>query len=257
MRWDIKSLSEPGERENNEDCVAVTAGDAGICTILCDGLGGHDAGEVASKCVCDSVTAAFEKAPDGADIDELCCGLLLNAQDELMQMQVELGKQGGMKTTACCLLLQNEQAAAAYVGDSRIYQFRKNKMLLRSSDHSIPQYLVNIGEIKERDIRHHPDRNKLLRVMGSEWETPRYQRLKLEEPERGDAFLLCTDGFWEWIEEKDMERFLKRASCSEEWLDMMKKLIYAHGKGNRMDNLSAIAVMCVDGDDTSDGRMPK
>lgn len=122
-------------------------------------------------------------------------------------------------------------------------------MLLRSSDHSIPQYLVNIGEIKERDIRHHPDRNKLLRVMGSEWETLRYQRLKLEEPECGDAFLLCTDGFWEWIEEKDMERFLKRASCSEEWLNMMKGFIYARGRGNRMDNLSAIAVMRVDGDD--------
>ena len=122
-------------------------------------------------------------------------------------------------------------------------------MLLRSSDHSIPQYLVNIGEIKERDIRHHPDRNKLLRVMGSEWETPRYQRLKLEEPVCGDAFLLCTDGFWEWIEEKDMERFLKRTSCSEEWLNTMKKFIYARGRGNRMDNLSAIAIMRVEGDD--------
>ena len=66
MRWDIAILSEPGERENNEDCVAVTSGDAGICAVLCDGLGGHDAGEVASKCVCDSVTAAFEKTPEGS-----------------------------------------------------------------------------------------------------------------------------------------------------------------------------------------------
>ena len=141
MRWDIAILSEPGERENNEDCVAVTSGDAGICTVLCDGLGGHDAGEVASKCVCDSVTAAFEKAPEGADIGELVCELLQNAQDELMKMQIELDKQNGMKTTACCLLIQDGKTAAAYVGDSRIYQFRKNKVLLRSSDHSIPQYL--------------------------------------------------------------------------------------------------------------------
>lgn len=261
MRWDIAILSEPGERENNEDCVAVTSGDAGICTVLCDGLGGHDAGEVASKCVCDSVTAAFEKAPEGADIGELVCELLQNAQDGLMKMQIELDKQNGMKTTACCLLIQDGKTAAAYVGDSRIYQFRKNKVLLRSSDHSIPQYLVNIGEIKERDIRHHPDRNKLLRVMGSEWETPRYQRLKLEEPVCGDAFLLCTDGFWEWIEEKDMERFLKRASCSEEWLNTMKKFIYARGRGNRMDNLSAIAIMRVEGDDDGEDdpvrRMPE
>ena len=226
MRWDIAILSEPGERENNEDCVAVTSGDAGICTVLCDGLGGHDAGEVASKCVCDSVTAAFEKAPEGADIGELVCELLQNAQDELMKMQIELDKQNGMKTTACCLLIQDGKTAAAYVGDSRIYQFRKNKVLLRSSDHSIPQYLVNIGE-----------------------------------PVCGDAFLLCTDGFWEWIEEKDMERFLKRTSCSEEWLNTMKKFIYARGRGNRMDNLSAIAIMRVEGDDDGEDdpvrRMPE
>ena len=113
MRWDIAILSEPGERENNEDCVAVTSGDAGICAVLCDGLGGHDAGEVASKCVCDSVTAAFEKTPEGTDIGDLVCWLLQNAQDELMKMQIELDKQDGMKTTACCLLIQNGKTAAA------------------------------------------------------------------------------------------------------------------------------------------------
>lgn len=242
MRWDIASMSERGERENNEDCVAYTAADAGICAVICDGLGGHDAGEAASKCVCDSVIADFKKAPAGADIDELVCTLVQNAQDTLMKLQTELGKHGEMKTTVCCLLLQDGKAAAAYVGDSRIYRLRKNKVLVRSLDHSIPQYLARIGEIRERDIRHHPERNKLLRTMGSEWESPRYERMSLDHSMNGDAFLLCTDGFWEWIEDKEMGVMLRQASCCEEWLDKMKALIYTRARGKNMDNLSAIAL---------------
>ena len=226
MRWDIAAFSERGERENNEDCVAYTAADAGICAVLCDGLGGHDAGEVASKCVCDSIITDFKKAPAGSNIDELVCTLVQNAQNALMQLQAELGKQGEMKTTVCCLLLQDGKAAAAYVGDSRIYRFEKNKMLARSLDHSIPQYLARLGEISERDIRHHPERNKLLRAMGSEWETPRYERMNLDGALDGNAFLLCTDGFWEWIEDKEMSSMLRQASCCEEWLDKMKTRIY-------------------------------
>jgi PPM family protein phosphatase len=243
MHWDVSSFSDSGERDNNEDYVAIKSAPAGLCAVLCDGLGGHDAGEVASKCVCDSIISNFEKAPVDADINELVGELIQKAQDELRAKQIEMDKQNGMKTTVCCLLLKNGKAAAAYVGDSRIYQFSKNKVLLRSSDHSIPQYLVNVGEIRERDIRHHPDRNKLLRVMGSEWESPRYQRMQLTEPLENSAFLLCTDGFWEWIEEKDMERKLKHASSSEEWLSSMRTLISKHGKGKNMDNFSAIALI--------------
>ncbi len=243
MHWDFSSFSETGERDNNEDCVAVKTAAAGICAVLCDGLGGHDAGEVASKCVCDSIMAGFEKAPTDADIDALVGELIQNAQDELRLKQVELDKQNGMKTTVCCLILRDDKVAAAHVGDSRIYQFIKNAFEQRSMDHSVPQYLVKAGEIKERDIRHHPDRNKLLRVMGSEWESPRYQMMKFTKPLENSAFLLCTDGFWEWVEDKEMEKELKRASSAEEWLDGMKKIAYKRGKGKKMDNISAIALI--------------
>ena len=69
-----------------------------------------------------------------------------------------------------------------------MYFIRKNKLNIRSKDHSIPQYLVNMGEIREKDIRHHPDRNKLLRVMGSEWESPRHQCIELPQLVDKDAF---------------------------------------------------------------------
>lgn len=242
MLWDIASFSEAGERENNEDCIEVTETEAGICAVLCDGLGGHDCGELASACVCASIRDNFMKASSEDELGALACALIQQAQDDLREEQVRLHKENGMKTTVCCLLIRDTLAAAAYVGDSRIYHFRKKHVLSRSLDHSIPQYLVTVGEIKEREIRHHPDRNKLIRVMGSEWETPRYQRMELPELSQNDAFLLCSDGFWEWIEEKEMENRLKRAADSEAWLQEMRVVVYGRGRGNRMDNLSAIAI---------------
>lgn len=242
MEWDLDSISLVGEREKNEDCCTMAAGPAGLCAVLCDGLGGHAGGELASRCVCESIRNEFMAASSDRPLEELVGELIMHAQEALLALQQEKELPHGLKTTVCCLVLQDGRGVAAWVGDSRIYLFRKNKQLLRSSDHSIPQYLVAVGEIKEKDIRHHPDRNKLLRVMGSSWEKPQYQLLQLPPLTDRDAFLLCSDGFWEWIEEKEMERCCKRSKCSEEWLHEMKEIICTRGKGHHMDNLSAVAL---------------
>lgn len=246
MEWDFDSVSLVGEREKNEDYCMVVSGPAGLCAILCDGLGGHVGGELASKCVCESIQNKFMEATSDQTPEELVDRLILCAQEDLMALQEEKNLLRGLKTTVCCLVLQNERGAAAWVGDSRIYLFRKNKQLLRSLDHSIPQYLVAIGEIREKDIRHHPDRNKLLRVMGSTWEKPQHQILSLPPLAVGDAFLLCSDGFWEWIEEKEMGRCCKRSKCSEEWLKTMREIICSRGEGHGMDNLSAVALRAME-----------
>ena len=149
VRLDIASISEVGERKRNEDCVDIIRSEAGTCVVLCDGLGGHEAGDLASACVCGSIRRRFEACTQEDKLEDLAYGLVLQAQDDLLQYQQELGKTGGMKTTACCLVIRDGKAAAAYVGDSRIYLIRKKKILCRSKDHSIPQYLVNIGEIKD------------------------------------------------------------------------------------------------------------
>ena len=79
----------------------------------------------------------------------------------------------------------------------------------RTIDHSIPQMLALAGEIKEKEIRRHPDRNKLLRVVGTDWENPQYEISEDVEKTGGEAFLLCSDGFWENITEKEMVKCLK------------------------------------------------
>lgn len=242
MAFTYSTFTDKGERENNEDCLDVIETELGLCAVLCDGLGGHESGELASKCVCESIRRGFEAASADCDTDALAGALIDGAQDELLRQQKALDKKNGMKTTVCCVILSGDKCSAAYVGDSRIYHFVDGCAKERSMDHSVPQYLVNMGEIKEKDIRRHPDRNKLVRVMGSEREKPIYQAAQFTPMQEGDAYLLCSDGFWEWILESDMERTLCKAASAEEWIDAMSKLVLRHGKGHHMDNYSAVAI---------------
>jgi serine/threonine protein phosphatase PrpC len=128
------------------------------------------------------------------------------------------------------------------VGDSRLYRFVNRKNVSRTLDHSVPQMLVLTGEIKEKDIRGHEDRNRLTRVMGMEWSGPKYE-LGGGMPLTGnETYLLCSDGFWEWITEREMERLLKESDDPETWIEKMEAEIVKNGRNAHMDNYSAIAV---------------
>ena len=164
------------------------------------------------------------------------------AQQKVLELQRKEQDCYGMKTTLAALLIGKKDVQCGHIGDSRVYWFSHKKLMGRTLDHSVPQMLVNIGEIDEDEIRNHPDRNRLLRVMGTEWETPQYQYSEKISLKKGQAFLLCSDGFWELITEKMMIRFLRRADSVDEWLDTMMDYVEEKGKEKNMDNYSAIAV---------------
>ena len=161
-----------------------------------------------------------------------------------MAEQKRLGAARKMKTTATALVTDGSSAYIGHIGDSRVYVFLRGKVKSRTLDHSIPQMLVLTREIKESDIRNHPDRNILLRVLGVEWSEPMYE---LKDPiplKKNQAFLLCSDGFWELIEEKTMCELLKKSSSVSQWLERMTEVVKKNGTGKNMDNNSAIAVLC-------------
>lgn len=232
-------LTNKGERAVNEDFLDVSITPERLSFILCDGLGGHGNGDIASRFVTEQVKAALEQ---NATIEES----LQHAQDALLEKQIAEHAGNSMKTTVTCLTLAGDQARFAHVGDSRVYYFEKTKYVLRSQDHSIPQMLVNRGDIKEKDIRHHEDRSRLLRVMGTEWDRPKYQVVEGIKLTKRSSFLLCSDGFWELIDEKQMSKTLKKADSPQQWLAAMEEIILANGKGTNMDNYSAIAVFVRD-----------
>ena len=142
------------------------------------------------------------------------------------------------------MLAVNEQMVRwGYIGDSRLYYFRKNRIVTRTLDHSVPQMLVNAGKLKEKHIRHHEDRNKLLRVLGTRYDSVKYVIESAVQREEKQAFLLCSDGFWECIEEKQMTKFLKKSHSAQEWLDLMTEEVLKNGRGTNMDNYSAVAII--------------
>lgn len=228
-------LTNKGERAVNEDFVEVSVTKERLAFILCDGLGGHGKGDEASCFVAGQMKVALDHSET---IEEA----ISQAQQKLLRKQAEEHAGNSMKTTVACLALSGHSARFAHVGDSRIYYFEKNKYVMRSQDHSVPQMLVNRGDLREKDIRHHEDRSRLLRVMGTEWDTPKYQVVEGISLTGRSSFLLCSDGFWEQIDEKMMCKTLKKAGSPEEWLQEMEKIVIANGRGTNMDNYSAIAV---------------
>jgi len=230
------SLTEKGSRDINEDSISLAGGAGAGFFVLADGLGGHGYGDVASGIVVACAMESFAKKP--GDLDSC----FLEGQNQLTIKQQEINARNEMKTTMVCLCISDGKAKWGHIGDSRLYHFKAGKCSERTIDHSVTQMLVAMGEIREKAIRGHADRNRLLRVMGTDWDAPKYELSEEIELTGQDVFLLCSDGFWEWITESAMEKTLKKSASPGLWLDLMEKTILKNGSGKNMDNYSAIAV---------------
>lgn len=236
-KYDITyaSLTDKGMRNVNEDFLDILDRPERISFILCDGLGGHGNGDIASRFV---TGVMKEQLATGASLEDC----IYRSQIALLRKQAAENAGNSMKTTVTCLTISDRAARFGHVGDSRIYRFENDKYIMRTQDHSVPQMLVNRGEIKESDIRHHEDRSRLLRVMGTEWDGMKYEVGDAFLINGSTSFLLCSDGFWELIDEKTMCRLLKDAETPEQWLEQMEEVVKENGQGTNMDNYSAIAV---------------
>lgn len=236
------TITNQGSRSVNEDSTGVTEHGDLTCFVLADGLGGHGMGDAASQLAVKAFDEVFSSS-SGKPLPELLSDAFLRAQADILQEQQRTGAPSQMKTTAVALAVQNGQAVWGHIGDSRLYAFARNKVKTRTLDHSVPQMLVLSGEIKEKAIRGHPDRNRLLRVLGVAGDPPRFELSELHRIDQFQAFLLCSDGFWELITEREMGKLLKRSRSPEEWLGQMRTVVEDRGRGTDMDNYSSIAVI--------------
>ncbi len=239
-----KSLTNPGDRNVNEDSLGknIKNNDNNIAVfVVADGLGGHGAGDLASEYAVKTVLTEFEEFKGNSE--RFLSSVFQKIQNGLLKMQKESNKD--MKTTLCTALISEDRITLCHVGDSRIYLFGKKKLLYRTNDHSVPQMLYQAGSIKKKEIRHHPDRNKLLRAMGEKTEIIQYDICSFHKNDDIKALLLCTDGFWEHLDEKEMIKALRKSENATEWMQKMEKLHQKNGKKHSKDNFSAIAV-CFD-----------
>ena len=229
-----------GERKYSEDAVRMARHGDEWLFLLADGLGGMGHGEIASETAVQSAVDRFEWDPDRADVLKNCIETAQEAVCARQEMDEELK---GMATTFVGLHLAGNSAQWVHIGDSRLYYFRKGKLVTRTLDHSVPQMLVNVGSISPSDIRHHPDRSRLIRIIGTPWEEgDNYSGAPPVSVAEGDSFLLCSDGLWEWVEDNEMEEILQGSEKVLEWLSAMERLAFERGRGNNMDNYSAVCV---------------
>lgn len=237
---DFSFINEIGSRFTNEDSCSIKENNGRFCFTVCDGLGGHAKGEIASKAVADTFAVCYESYEDHGPFFEKAFSESASALTKLANEKPMLMT---MKTTVVTLNIYDNKCRWAHIGDSRLYGFKGNSFTLCTSDHSVPEMLVKSGRIKPSDIRNHPDRNKLLRALGVDESIVDFEQSEEHNLDEFDAFLLCTDGFWELINERKMIRCLHHSSSANEWLSLMTKAVKHKGKRRNMDNFTAIAII--------------
>jgi PPM family protein phosphatase len=245
MNVAVANLSHAGGRPNNQDAVAAcwSAETRCGCWVVADGLGGHQAGEVAAALACAAILRAYDADPAMA-LERLGDFVQL-AHDDILKAQQTAEELADMRTTVVVLAIAGGMARWAHCGDSRLYAFRDTAIVHHTLDDSVPQALVAMGEIMPEAIRFHEDRNRLTRCLGS----PDKFRCTVAEPMEltpGSSFLLCTDGFWEYVYEPEMLVDLAKATAPEDWSRLMTERLLSRAPPDH-DNYSALALW-VEGD---------
>jgi len=234
------SIHEIGQRDNQED--AIVQWDNRLF-ILCDGMGGHEKGEVASQTVCQSLTTWFEEhvTPDAPFTDEQLREAIEYAYQQLDQYADGNPKQMG--TTLTLLYIGRNGVTAAHMGDSRIYHIRPNeKVLYQSRDHSLVFDLFQAGEITYEEMLNYPQKNIVTRAMTpGEDNRMRADIIHISDIQPGDYFYMCSDGMLEQMSNDELVGIL---SSKDSDTDKQSLLIKATS-GNQ-DNHTAWIIQIKD-----------
>ncbi|MGN1339487.1 MAG: PP2C family protein-serine/threonine phosphatase [Oscillospiraceae bacterium] len=226
---DLSTCTSAGGCPRNEDSFFTGGGVFAVA----DGLGGHSGVEKASAAAVGYIST---HARNFSTMD-------VNALYEGANTAVrEAGE--GMSTIAAGFV-NNGEFRFGNVGDSRVYFLRGGRIIAQTKDHSVCQAAVELGQLDPEQIRFSEDRSRLLKALGSE------ERLNLRQGydpiaiQPGDSFLICSDGFWEYVHEQDMECDRLKSTTSAEWLRrMVKRRLLSCGDGG--DNYTAVCGIFTD-----------
>lgn len=242
MLSEVAEISFLGNRKENQDRVAIVTADNAVLLIAVDGMGGHANGARAAELAVETIDKSF-RAQIHPIFDPQ--GFLHMAIGEAHAAVVELGADIAVETrpraTCALCLVQDDAAYWGHVGDSRIYQLRAGTVHERSRDHSHVELLLYDGAITKEELATHPMRNYVECCLGGDAELPRMGITSRKPMLEGDVMLVCTDGFWSALPEKQLASLSKADGALE---DNLKAL---GGVATRMaaphsDNTSAAAL---------------
>ena len=227
-------------RSHNEDSFLVQA----PVFAVCDGMGGHAAGEVASSIAVETIAA---NAPLHAD--DVLLGAAVEAANAKVIEGAKTGKgKPGMGCTASCILVEKNKVAIAHVGDSRIYLLHAGALVRLTHDHSYVEELVDAGEITADEARVHPSRSIITRALGNDPDM--YADHFTLEVTTGDRIIICSDGLSSMVEDSEIEDIA--VSCVDPQT-AADNLVSAALAGGGHDNVTVVVVDVLD-DGSSEAR---
>jgi PPM family protein phosphatase len=205
MKFALAQASRIGGRADNEDRVGHWSTPEAALMVVADGLGGHLHGEVAAEIAVELLGAAFlrEAQPRVEDPAAFLARALGAAHAAILREGERLDLPETPRTVIVACLVQDGHACWTHVGDCRLYLIREGRIVTRTRDHTVVQQLLDQGRIREESIASHPERNRLLQCLGG------YVDLNGEPAQRarlakGDVLLLCSDGFWGPLTQRQM-----------------------------------------------------
>ena len=248
MNITIASMSHQGARESNQDQTGEHIGERSACFVVCDGVAGLPGGDVAAELARDTILQRFdgERHLDAQSIRQY----VNDANRAIRQQQQAVSDYKRMGTTLVSLFIDRDFDLAywAHAGDSRLYLFRRGYLYHVTTDHSLVQQMKDAGHQTEGI-----NSNLLYFALGMGDEERDASYSDVVEIEDGDAFLLCTDGFWHGLSQENMQESLHMVNTPDEWLTLMQEVIRKNDLQSAVsqDNYSAVAVWVGDPQDTT------
>ncbi|MDR3129715.1 MAG: protein phosphatase 2C domain-containing protein [Tannerellaceae bacterium] len=201
------AISNAGSRLSNEDAIypqPETLSHRQRLFIVCDGVGGSEKGEVASALACEAIQSYFAAFLEGDPTPEFVQKAIRYTETRFDEYIACHPETQGMSTTLTLLYVGDRYVLVAHVGDSRIYQFREGCIQHRTEDHSLVNSWIKLGKISYDEARNHPQRNIILKAIGSSARPVEAEINVLYDIQEGDSFFLCTDGVLEAVTDESL-----------------------------------------------------
>jgi len=228
-------------RSSNQDSYfAGELSDGAVLGIVCDGMGGANAGNVASetavKIILEYVEHSYRIGMDEFETEKMLKNAIHSANLEIYELASANEELEGMGTTAVISLVENEKAVIANVGDSRIYLLGDDISQL-TRDHSVVQTLIESGKITPEDAKVHPRKNVITRAIGAENDI--IADTSVAELDGAKALLLCTDGLSSYVNDETILKVFKENEAK----DVPNKLIELANMAGGGDNITVVLIM--------------
>lgn len=228
-------------REINQDAYVARILEGGAAfAVVCDGMGGANAGNVASaqatKTIYEYVERSFTPSMTNSQIKNLLCSAVMSANLEVYDAASKNEELKGMGTTVVAAIAAGGQCNIVHVGDSRAYVLRGNELSQITTDHSIVQRMIESGELTADEAKTHPRKNVITRALGVD-ENLNVDYNELEFFEK-DVLLICTDGLSNMVSSEDIAKIVSVNECDK----AVKQLIMAANDGGGSDNITAVLI---------------